>query len=207
MPVAHHSKTRCRSYASFLPQLQKDELDPFIQPAVEAFNRIPGVATRFSCQGISGQITFQGRDLLVVSEHEKYAYVSFCKLGQWAHDALVARLPDFPSITVSRTPRLELRSTGDNLRFREDMVILAQKLLDNVDESWNDLPEDSSLDGKFVVHSVPLPQDSSLPGGLLPSRLIWLCEQEQIERTLHLLFHLNHRKRICRAAYLSNGSV
>ena len=33
---------------------------------------------------------------------------------------------------------------------------------------------------------------TSAPGGIIPSRLDWLCQPEQIERTLHLLFHLNH---------------
>jgi hypothetical protein len=57
------------------------ELDPLIRPAVEALNRIPGVTTRFSCQGISGKVRFQECDLLVVSPHEEYAYVSFSNLG------------------------------------------------------------------------------------------------------------------------------
>src|SRR5690242_7770351 len=33
---------------------------------------------------------------------------------------------------------------------------------------------------------------TSAPGGIIPSRLDWLCQPEQIERTLHLLFRLNH---------------
>lgn len=171
-----------------------DEIDPFIRPAVEALNRIPGVTTQFSCQGVSGKVPFQGRDLLVVSPHVEFAYVSFSALGQLAHDTIVALLPAFPSITPSRTfGRLALYSTGDNLRFREETAMLAHHVLDSVDESWKDLPEgNTNLNGKFTAHSVPLPQNTSAPGGILPSRLAWLCQPEQLERTLHLLFHLNH---------------
>ena len=56
------------------------ELDPLIRQAVEALNRIPGVSTQFSCQGVSGKVRFEGRELLVVSPHEQYAYVSFSEL-------------------------------------------------------------------------------------------------------------------------------
>jgi len=169
-------------------------IDPLIRQAVEVLNRIPGVTTQFACQGVSGKVHFQGRDLLVVSPHVEFAYVSFSALGQAAHDAIIAHLSDFPSVTPSRTfGRLALSSTGDNLRFREELVALAQRVLDSVDESWQDLPEEhGNLNGKFIAQHVPLPQNTSVPGGILPSRLEWLCQPAQIERTLHLLFYLNH---------------
>jgi hypothetical protein len=170
------------------------EIDPLIRSAVEALNRIPGVTTQFSCQGVSGKVHFQGRDLLVVSPHVEFAYVSFSALGQAAHDAIIAQLSNFPSVTPSRTfGRLALNSTGDNLCFREELAALAQHVLDSVDESWQDLPDErENFNGKFLAQNVPLPQNTSVPGGILPSRLTWLCQSAQIERTLHLLFYLNH---------------
>ncbi len=36
------------------------------------------------------------------------------------------------------------------------------------------------------------PREGSAPGGIPSSRLEWLCQPAQIERTLHLLFSLNH---------------
>ncbi len=169
-------------------------IDPLIRPAVEVLNCIPGVTTQFACQGVSGKVHFQGRDLLVVSPHVEFAYVSFSVLGRAAHDAIVALLADFPSVTPSRTfGRLALSSTGDNLRFREELAALAQRVLESVDENWQDLPEEhGNLNGKFTDQHVALPQNTSAPGGMLPSRLVWLCQPAQIERTLHLLFYLNH---------------
>jgi hypothetical protein len=74
------------------------ELDPLIRPAVQVLNRIPGVTTRFSCQGVSGKVRFGERELLVVSPHEEYAYVSFSELGQPARNAIAAsRTPIFPA--------------------------------------------------------------------------------------------------------------
>jgi len=109
------------------------ELDPLIRPAVQALNRIPGVTTRFSCQGVSGKVRFGERELLVVSPHEEYAYVSFSELGQPAHNAIAALLPSFPGVTDARIPcnfalGSVLRSTGDNLRFREELVELAERI-------------------------------------------------------------------------------
>jgi hypothetical protein len=50
-----------------------DEPDPLIRTVVEALNRIPGVTTRFSCQGVLGKVRFGGHELLAVSPHEEYA--------------------------------------------------------------------------------------------------------------------------------------
>jgi hypothetical protein len=178
-------------------QPDMDEIDPLIRPAVEALNRIPGVTTQFSCQGVSGKVRFQGRDLLVVSPHEEYAFVSFSELRQSAHDAIAALLPMFPSITNAHIPCnfalcSLLRSTGDNLRFREELVTLAEHVLKSVDENWSTQPRrDETLYRKEGVYAVQFPRTSA-PGGILPARRVWLCQPEQIERTLHLLFHLNH---------------
>jgi hypothetical protein len=173
------------------------ELDPLIRQAVEALNRIPGVTTQFSCQGISGKVRFQGRELLVVSPHEEYAYVSFSELQWPANDAICALLPLFPSITIARIPynfalRSVLRSTGDNLRFRTELVELAERVLASVNGVGSIRPGESGLpaqaDAAQAVESI----GGSAPGGIPSSRLEWLCQPAQIERTLHLLFYLNH---------------
>jgi len=111
--------------------------DSLIQPAIDLLNQVPGIATGSSCQGVSGKVCFQGRELLVISPHMEYAYVSFNQLEQRAHDTLIAQLPAFPGITAikqatSHLPISELRSTGDNLRFREELIALAHRMLDEV---------------------------------------------------------------------------
>ncbi len=172
------------------------ELDPLILPAVEALNRIPGVSTRFSCQGVSGKVRSQGRELLVVSPHDEYAYVSFSELGQPARDVIVALLPSFPGITNARIPGnfalgSVLRSTGDNLRFRQELVELAERVLASVD-SWSTRPGESGSPPQGSATVAVGPEDGQTLGGIPPFRLAWLCQPERIERTLHLLFSLNH---------------
>ena len=125
------------------------ELDPSIRPAVELLNRIPGVTTRYSCQGVSGKVQFQGRDLLVVSEHDEYAYVSFSKLEQQAKKVLEELLSQFPGITDTPLPGnfalwSVLRSTGDNICFRAELVKLAQRMLDEVTGQSNILASENS---------------------------------------------------------------
>jgi hypothetical protein len=110
-------------------------LDPLIQPAVELLNQLPGITTQYSCQGVSGKVHFQGRTLLAVSEHEEFAYVSFTALEQPAKQIIESLLPAFPAVTDVPLPfnfalRSILRSTGDNLRFRVELVELAQRALD-----------------------------------------------------------------------------
>ncbi len=172
------------------------EPDPLILPAVEALNHIPGVTTQFSCQGVSGKVRLQGRELLVVSPHEKYAYVSFSELGQPARDAIAALLPSFPSVTSALIPcnfasGPVLRSTGGNLRFREELVELAERVLASAD-GWSVRPGESGPPAEGSATAAVGPEDGPAPGGIPPSRLAWLCQPERIERTLHLLFSLNH---------------
>ncbi len=172
-------------------------IDPDIRSAVEIFKQIPGVTTRFSCQGVSGKVQFQEHDLLVVSPHEEYAYVSFATLGVAAHDALVALLPAYPHITTARIPcnfalGSVLRSTGDNLLFREELLVLATRLLEQVDASWHtQSAKEMNLSGQDVIYPLCCPPTSA-PGGLLPSRLAWLCQPAHIEHTLLLVYYLNH---------------
>ena len=67
----------------------------------------------------------------------EYAYVTFNQLEQRTYDRLIDQLPTFPGITAikqasSQLPISELRSTGDNLRFREELIALARRMLDEV---------------------------------------------------------------------------
>lgn len=172
------------------------EPDPLIRPTVEALNRIPGVTTRFSCQGVSGKVRFGGRELLAVSPHEEYAYVSFSELGQPARDAIAALLPSFPGVTGACTPcnfalGPVLRSTGDNPRFREELVELAERVLAGAN-SWSVRHSESGSLAEGSATAAVGSEDGQTPGGIPPSRLAWLCQPERIERTLHLLFFLNH---------------
>src|SRR5260221_2959490 len=172
------------------------ELDPLIRPAVQALNRIPGVTTRFSCQGVSGKVRFGERELLVVSPHEESAYVSFPEVGQQARNAIAALLPSFPGVTDARIPcnfalGSVLRSTGDNLRFREELVELAERVLASVD-SWGTCHSEGGPPIGGSEAATGGSQDGPAAGGIPPSRLAWLCQPARIERTLRLLFFLNH---------------
>ncbi len=173
------------------------ELDPLIRQAVEALNRIPGVTTQFSCQGVSGKVQFEGRELLVVSPHQEYAYVSFSELQRPAKDAISALLPLFTSITNARIPynfvlKSLLRSTGDNLRFRIELVELADRVLARLDGDGNIRPGESRLPVLADAAQAEEAREGLAPGGIPSSKLEWLCQPAQIERTLHLLFSLNH---------------
>lgn len=115
-------------------QLAPAGLDPFIQPAVKMLDRVPGITTRFSCQGVSGKVLFQNYDLLTISPHEEFAFVSFSSLEPPVYAAITSLLPLFPSITNAPLPHSSnnlpvLRSTGNNLRFRADLLELARHLL------------------------------------------------------------------------------
>jgi hypothetical protein len=172
------------------------ELDPLIRPAVQTLNRIPGVTTRFSCQGVSGKVRFGERELLVVSPHEEYAYVSFSELGQPTRNAIAALLPSFPGVTDAHIPcnfalGSVLRSSGDNLRFREELVELAERVLASVD-SWDTCHSEGGSPMERSEAATVGSQDGPAPAGIPPSRLAWLCQPARIERTLRLLFFLNH---------------
>ena len=54
------------------------------------------------CQGVSGRVCFEGRELLAISPHMEYASVSFSQLEQGAHELLIALLPAFPGITAMK---------------------------------------------------------------------------------------------------------
>ena len=113
-------------------------LDPEIKLAVDYFNLIPGVTIQFLCQGVSGKVHFQDYDLLTVSPHREYGFVSFSALGPYAHDAIIALVPSYPNITIDPMPcnyalQLVLRSTGDNLSFRQELLTLARCVVTNME--------------------------------------------------------------------------
>lgn len=111
--------------------------DPGIREAVDAWNALPGVETKFSCQGVSGTITYEGRRLLVPCSHDEFAYIVFARLGDPVIAALDVLLPTFPAIRATPfwgvvgphdvAPRKyrHLQSSGDNLLYRREMVRLA----------------------------------------------------------------------------------
>lgn len=178
-------------------QPSANDIDLLIQPAVAALNRIPGVTTQFSCQGVSGKVRYQGRELLAVSPHEEYAYVSFSELQGPAHNAIHALLSLFPGITAARIPgnvvlRSVLRSTGDNPRFRAELFELAERALAVVDGAENLDPGESGPCEQEETAPAEETEVDLVAGGLLLSRLAWLCQPAQIEQTLRLLFSLNH---------------
>lgn len=199
-----------------------DELDPEIKLAVDLFNLVPGVTIQFSCQGVSGKVHFQGYDLLAVSSHREYGFVSFSELGPYAHDAIVALLPLYTYITTDPVPynfalQLVLRSTGDNLAFRKDLLELAHRVVEDwqasicsmqamdnkippfnhrvvegIEEGYDTPPQARHISRwRDTIYPESCPRTSA-SGGIIPSRLDWLCQPEQIERTLYLLFRLNH---------------
>jgi hypothetical protein len=88
--------------------------------------------------------------------------------------------------------RSVLRSTGDNLRFRTELVELAERVLVSVDGDGSIRPGESGPPGQADAAQAVESIGGSAPGGIPPSRLEWLCQPAQIERTLHLLFYLNH---------------
>ncbi len=172
-------------------------LDPLIQPALVLLRQISGVVTRFSCQGISGKVRFQEYELMAISPHQEYAYVSFESLSYFAHDYIVAQLPDFPHVTRARIPcnfssEFHLRSIGDNQRFITELMSLTQPIPAILrKQEQNVQPERRLTRWEAAIYPERRPRIAA-PGGILPSRLTWLCQPEQIERTLRLLFHLNH---------------
>jgi hypothetical protein len=200
------------------------DLDPEIKLVVDYFNLIPGVTTQFSCQGVSGKVHFQDYDLLTVSPHREYGFVSFSALGPYAHDTIIALVSSYSNITIDPMPcnyalQLVLRSTGDNLSFRQELLTLARCVVTNMEAAihsmWTETVDSkiSPSTHRIVAdmeegygsppqsHHISRWQDTIYPeyyprtsaaGGIIPSRLDWLCQPEQIEHTLYLLCHLNH---------------
>ncbi|MGZ3628312.1 MAG: hypothetical protein ACXVDN_11655 [Ktedonobacteraceae bacterium] len=132
-----------------------------------------------------------------MSPHQEYAYVSFSELQRPANDAISDLLPLFPSITNARIPynfvlRSLLRSTGDNLRFRRELVEMAVRVLARLDGDENSRSDENGSPVRADAAQEEESREGLALGGIPSSRLEWLCQPAQIGRTLHLLFSLNH---------------
>jgi hypothetical protein len=165
-----------------------------LRVGIDIFTRLPGVSIKSSCQGVTGKIHFDNYQLLTVSHHEEYAYIAFNTMSYAVHDAIIATLPDYPSITTERIPcnfalNFVLRSTGDNPRFRREVLALAQRIQEKLAPIDQNKPTVKGwIETNYPASSVK----TSEPGGMLSSRRFWLCQPGQIEHTLQLLYHLNH---------------
>ncbi|HTI13610.1 MAG TPA: hypothetical protein VL461_03435 [Dictyobacter sp.] len=175
----------------FLPDAH--HIDALIRPAIELLNQVPGLVTHFSCQGVSGKITYDEYELLTCSPHDEYAYVTIERLSYYLHDLLISLLSNFPAITIAALPYYGpdgciLRSTGNNILFREQLMTLAQSLRHIMAVQPPDIEADTSTVTYWETPCYPLSRPLlDTPGGLLPSRLHWLCQPEQIEQTLSQL--------------------
>lgn len=110
--------------AGFTPSA--GELDPEIAPAVAAFNAVPGVSTKWSCQGVSGVVRYGGYDILTVSAHQRFASITFAEFPDLPAWPLV--LEAYNQIARWDRDSLTLFSTGDNILFRQAALALAQAL-------------------------------------------------------------------------------
>ena len=173
------------------------EVDALILPAVELFNRVPGLQTRSSCQGVSGKVQFHNYSLLTVSQHEEFAYITFEPLSYFLHDSILALLTKFSSLVAARmpdkpVPALVLHSNGDNIRFRSEARELAQRLLTHVVRSGYRASDDMKMSNWQTVCYPAQQPDMTTPIGILPARLAWLCGAEHIEETLKYVFFLSN---------------
>jgi hypothetical protein len=119
------------------------EVDPEIRLAVAAWNATPGVVTRSSCQGVSGVVTYEGRELLAVSHHEERAYIDFASMSAPAVEAVVDLAPAYPLVEViedvafvrageerhgeRRVHRLRSAHPSANVAFRQACADLAER--------------------------------------------------------------------------------
>ncbi|GCE18792.1 hypothetical protein [Dictyobacter kobayashii] len=171
--------------------------DASIRSAIELFKSMPGVAIRHSCQGVTAKVDMGEYALLTITPHEEYAYIAFNTLSYLLHDAIMARLPKLSSITTERIPcnfntGLFLRSTGNNLRFREEIYLLAHQLHNLIAKEPEAKISNRLVTGWETASNPVYPPQANEIGNILPGRLIWLCYAQQIEQTLFQLNHLNH---------------
>jgi hypothetical protein len=71
-------------------------------------------------------------------------------------------------------------------------VELAERVLARLDGDGSIRPGESGLPVLADAAQTEEAREGLAPGGIPSSRLEWLCQPAQIERTLHLLFSLNH---------------
>src|SRR6266498_4189564 len=95
---------------------------PEIQAAVRLFNTIPGVRTKFWCQGVSGTVSYANLEILVVTPHERFGYIRFDTEQQLIHYLTVSSGAYYqPSV------KLLVSSGDDNHVFRATAYQLAQQ--------------------------------------------------------------------------------
>lgn len=110
------------------------ELDPEVRAAVAAWNLVPGVETRFSCQGVSGVVTFGGRRIVVPSHHEALAYIQFAHLEEPVASVVVDFASGFLAVRIlwayeARSIfRLLSAGSAENVRFRLESERLAHEV-------------------------------------------------------------------------------
>lgn len=108
------------------------DLDPGIEAAVYAFNRMAGVQTRFSCQGVSGVVPFEGIEFMTVSPHYRFGYIAFEQISTATEAQITALLAEYPAaqyvLTDPAMNKMALLSTGDNLAFRPAAFAIAEAL-------------------------------------------------------------------------------
>ena len=115
--------------ATFAPSAS--DLDPGMRDGVAAWNAIPGVVTRFSCQGISGLVRYDGVDLVVEMHHHRHAYISLEVMPDGVRDLVRRLAPTAPSVWLDAWAGAPaLISTGDNVPFRAQVVGLARAVHD-----------------------------------------------------------------------------
>ena len=91
----------------------KDEFDPEIRLAVNLFNEIDGVVTKFSCQGVSRLFHYEGLDILADTPHARFAYIWFELCSVSIEHLLQTYAPDWVSYEVrNKTFRLMLTTSA-----------------------------------------------------------------------------------------------
>lgn len=107
-----------------------------------AWNAIPGVAVRSSCQGAIGVVNYAGRMLLVPSAHDVCTNVVAAVSDRPLTEVIEHCLSDFPHIRSTLFSRLvgsyrggsqrhcQLRSVAEteNAQVRQDLVTLALEI-------------------------------------------------------------------------------
>lgn len=106
-------------------------IDPEIQAAVQLFNTIPGVRTKFSCQGVSGTVSYANLEILVVTPHERFGYIRFDTILPPIEQQLIHYLTVSSGAHYQPSVKL-LVSSGNNRVFRATAYQLAQQLLEKV---------------------------------------------------------------------------
>ena len=77
----------------------------------------------------------------------------------------------------------------------QELLELAHRVLEQMEGDWHSTPQTHHIfRWQDTIYPEYCPR-TSVPGGILSSRLAWLCQPEQIERTLHLLFYLNQDRK------------